>query len=179
MKGLIAFHDFMVIPNNINLIIRNWGLQIFSPPKMTTRRTSFIWVHSTLLTIEEKVMHTICSVIAVFIWRLSGQPLVGRRHPFGTPLPARSYCSALTWLYSWYLEWHSQYRLFRFWEKFKVCGLSPKGMLDTVTETVVVYYSFCVTARPHPYTAHHHSDVLLFSYNWHWRWTVIETGTAS
>ena len=104
MKDLIAFHDFMAIPNNINIIVPNWGLKTLSPPKTTTRRTNFIWVHSTLRTIEEIVMHTICSVRAVFIWRLSGQHLVGRRHPFGTPLPARSYGSALTWLYSWCLE---------------------------------------------------------------------------
>ena len=101
MKDLIAFHECMVIPNNINLIIPNWGLKTFSPPKTTTRRTNFIWVHSTLLTIEEIVLHKICSVVAVFIWRLLGPQLVGRRHPFGTPLPARSYGSALTWLYSW------------------------------------------------------------------------------
>ena len=123
-------------------------------------------------------MHTICAVIAVFIWRLSGQQLVDRRHPFRTPLPARSYCSALTSLYSWYLETHSQYRLCRFWEQFKLCGLSPEGMLGTFTETVVVYYPFSVTARPRLYAAHHYSEVLLFSYNWRWRWTVTETGTA-
>ena len=43
--------------------------------------------------------------------------------------------------------------------------MSLEGVLGTVTQTVVVYFPFFVTARPHPYAAHLYSEFLLFSYN--------------